>query len=126
MLRDVDEVVRLGDTYFQQILGAVDSLLFAFIYTLAQEPLMALGYLVAAPLATGAIQVFRGSMQRRNEAFRQEVENMPQRVSEMIGMVPVTRARTRGNRGSLRRPPANTDSSQEVVNTERICSSFGV
>ncbi len=92
VLRDVDEVVRLGDTYFQQIIGAVVSLLFAFAYTLAQEPLMALGYLVAAPLTVGIMQAFRGSMQRRNDAFRREVESMSQRVSEMIGMVPVTRA----------------------------------
>ena len=92
VLRDVDEIVRLGDTYFQQILGALVTLVFAFAYTLAQEPLMALGYLVAGPLAAGIMHGFRGSMQRRNEAFRREVESMSQRVSEMIGMVPVTRA----------------------------------
>jgi len=92
VLRDVDEVVRLGDTYYQQIIGAVVSLLFAFSYTISQEPLMAFGYLVAAPLAVGIMHAFRGSMQRRNEAFRQEVESMSQRVSEMIGMVPLTRA----------------------------------
>lgn len=92
VLRDVDEVVRLADTYFQQIIGAIVSMVFAFSYTLAQEPLMALGYLVAAPIASGIMQAFRGSMRRRNEAFRQEVESMSQRVTEMIGMVPVTRA----------------------------------
>jgi ATP-binding cassette subfamily B protein len=92
VLRDVDEIVRLGDTYFQQIIGAVVSLVFAFAYTLVQEPLMALGYLVAGPLTVGIMQAFRGSMQRRNDAFRREVESMSQRVSEMIGMVPVTRA----------------------------------
>lgn len=92
VLRDVDEVVRLGDTYYQQIIGAAVSLMFAFVYTVAQEPLMALGYIVAAPLAVGIMHAFRRSMQRRNEAFRREVESMSQRVSEMIGMVPVTRA----------------------------------
>ncbi len=92
VLRDVDEVVRLGDTYYQQIIGAAVSLGFAFAYTLAQEPLMALGYVVAAPLAVGIMHAFRGSMQRRNEAFRLQVESMSQRVSEMIGMVPLTRA----------------------------------
>jgi len=92
VLRDVDEIVRLGDTYFQQIIGAVVSLVFAFAFTIAQEPLMALGYLVAAPMAVGIMHAFRSSMRRRNEAFRREVESMSQRVSEMIGMVPVTRA----------------------------------
>ena len=53
---------------------------------------MALGYLVAAPLAVGLMHAFRGSMHRRNEDFRREVESMSQHVSEMIGMVPVTRA----------------------------------
>ncbi len=92
VLRDVDEVVRLGDVYFQQILGAFIAVAFAFIYTLAQEPWMALAYLLAAPLAAGVMHVFRSSMHRRNEAFRREVETMSQRMSEMIGMVPVTRA----------------------------------
>ena len=92
VLRDVDEIVRLGDTYFQQIIGAVVSLVFAFAFTIAQEPLMALGYLVAAPMAVGIMHAFRSSMRHRNEAFRREVESMSQRVSEMIGMVPVTRA----------------------------------
>jgi len=92
VLRDVDEIARVGDTYYQQIIGALVSLVFAFAYTLAQEPLMALGYLVAAPLAVGIMHTFRSAMERRNEAFRREVESMSQRVSEMIGMVPVTRA----------------------------------
>ena len=92
VLRDVDEVVRLGDTYFQQMIGAFVSLGFAFAFTIAQEPFMALGYLVAAPMAAGIMHAFRGSMRRRNEAFRREVESMSQRVSEMIGMVPLTRA----------------------------------
>ncbi len=92
VLRDVDEVVRLGDVYFQQILGAGINVVFALVYTLVQEPWMALGYVAAAPAAVGLMHVFRGSMQRRNESFRLEVETMSQRVSEMIDMVPVTRA----------------------------------
>lgn len=92
VLRDVDEVVRLGDVYYQQIIGTGVSLIFALAYTMAQEPVMALGYAVAAPLAVGIMHAFRGSMERRNEAFRREVESMSQRVSEMIAQVPVTRA----------------------------------
>ena len=92
VLRDVDEVVRLGDMFFQQFLGAVIAVVFALVYTVVQEPWVALGYVVAGPLSVGLIHVFRGSMQRRNDAFRREVESMSQRVTEMIGMVPVTRA----------------------------------
>ena len=92
VLRDVDEVVRLGDMFFQQFLGAVIAVVFALVYTVVQEPWVALGYVVAGPLSVGLIHVFRGSMQRRNDAFSREVESMSQRVTEMIGMVPVTRA----------------------------------
>lgn len=94
-LRDVDEVVRLGDTYFQQMIGAVVSLLLAFAFPIAQEPFMAFGYLLAAPLAVGFMHAFRSAMQRRNEEIRREVGSMSQCLSGMIGMVPVTRAHPR-------------------------------
>lgn len=92
VLRDVDEIVRLGDVYFQMVMGSILGIVFALVYTLAQEPMVALGYVVAAPLCAGMIALFRGAMRRRNDALRSEFEGMSQRVSEMIDMVPVTRA----------------------------------
>ncbi len=92
VLRDVDEVVRFSEVYFNSAIGAVLGILFAFGYTLAQEPKVALGYLIATPLSIGLIRIFRRHMSRRNDALRHEFEGMSQRVSEMIDMVPVTRA----------------------------------
>ncbi len=92
VLRDVEELIRLADIYFQAALGAFLSAVFAVGWALAQEPWIALGYVVVTPLTVGLIQLFRGAMHRRNDDLRREVESMSQRMSEMIEMVPVTRA----------------------------------
>jgi ATP-binding cassette subfamily B protein len=92
VLRDVDELVRFAEIYFNSSMGAVISITFAFGYTLSKEPKVALGYLIATPLSIGLIRLFRSAMRKRNDALRREFESMSQRVSEMIDMVPVTRA----------------------------------
>lgn len=92
VLRDVEEIVRLVEIYFQATMGAVIGVIFALVYTLREEPLVALAYLVAAPLALFIIRIFRGAMRRRNDELRRQVETMSQRVNEMIDLVPVTRA----------------------------------
>ncbi len=92
VLRDVDELVRFAEIYFNSSMGAAIALVFAFSYTLSKEPKVALGYLIATPLSIGLIRFFRGAMRRRNDALRVEFEGMSQRVAEMIDMVPVTRA----------------------------------
>lgn len=92
VLRDVDELVRLGDLYFHMAMGAALSIIFAFAITLWEDPKVSLFYLVATPVAVVLIRVFRSSMSKRNDALRMDFEGMSQRVSEMIDMVPVTRA----------------------------------
>lgn len=92
VLRDVEEIVRLSDLYFLNALGAILNIIFALGYTLVQEPIVAAGYLIATPLSIGLIRLFRNAMRRRNDALRTEFEGMSQRVSEMIDLVPVTRA----------------------------------
>lgn len=92
LLRDVEQLVQLSELYFNNAINALLGLLFAFGYTLAKDPLIALGFLIATPIAVGLIRAFTGAMGRRNEALRSHFESMSQRVLEMIDMVPVTRA----------------------------------
>lgn len=92
VLRDVDEIVRFSEIYFNVAMGSIIGIVFAFGYTLSQEPKVALGYLIATPVSIGLIRLFRGAMRKRNDDLRHEFEGMSQRVSEMIDMVPVTRA----------------------------------
>ncbi len=92
VLRDVDEIVRMSELYFTTLVGAVLLILFAIIYTFKTEPMMVLSYFVTVPMAVGLIQIFRRSMRRRSDDLRTEVETMSQRITEMIDMVPVTRA----------------------------------
>jgi ATP-binding cassette subfamily B protein len=92
VLRDVEQLVQLGELYYIHAMGAVIGLIFAFGYTLWKDPLVALGFLIATPIAVTMIYLFRESMGKRNDALRSDVESMSQRLLEMIDMVPVTRA----------------------------------
>jgi ATP-binding cassette subfamily B protein len=64
----------------------------ALITTCLTSPTVALFYLVAVPLAAGIIRLFRRKISSRTQEFRVELETMSARVSDMIEMIPVTRA----------------------------------
>lgn len=92
VLRDVEQLVQLAELTMQHAIASVLSLSYAFIYTLLNDAMVALCYVIAAPVAITLIRFFRHAMSRRNDELRTNVEDMSQRVLEMIDMVPVTRA----------------------------------
>lgn len=92
VLRDVEEITRLGDLWFHNVMGAGLSLAIAMGITLQQDPLVALLYVVFGSLAAFLVARFRAAMGRGNDFLRAEVEAMAQRVGDMLSMVEVTRA----------------------------------
>ncbi len=92
VLRDVESVEMLGRQIINSVLPASLSIVVAMGVALWREPLIALFFVVSAPVSVGLIRGFRTRMRRRNAEFRNEIEMMSARVSEMIEMIPVTRA----------------------------------
>jgi ATP-binding cassette subfamily B protein len=92
VLRDVESVEMLGKHAINAVLPGILTILVALGVALYREPLVALFFIVAVPAATTLIRVFRTRMRQRNAEFRSEIEMMSARVSEMIEMIPVTRA----------------------------------
>lgn len=90
-IRDVEEMVRLSEMYFHQGMASVLGILWAFGYTLARDPTVAIVYIVLAPICLLIIRVFRHPMGRRNDDLRRHFEAMSQRVTDMIRMIPFTR-----------------------------------
>ncbi len=91
VIRDVEEMVRLSEMYFHQGMASVLGILWAFGYTLARDPAVAVVYIVLAPICLAIIRVFRHPMGRRNDELRRNFEAMSQRVTNMIRMIPFTR-----------------------------------
>ena len=92
VLRDVDAVESLSRLLIENLLAGSVTLGIALSITLTRAPSVAMFYLIAIPLAVMIRQVFRYRLRERNRDFRQQMEEMSGRVSEMIEMIPITRA----------------------------------
>jgi len=92
LLRDVDIIEANCWVAFESILGAAFSLATPLAVTLANDPEMVVVYAVVIPIAIGMQRIFRRPISRRFKEFRLAVEAMSARASQMIEMIPVTRA----------------------------------
>jgi len=92
ILRDVEEIVRLGELVIHHYTSTLISLLWSVGVALVSDWKVGLAFLVVGPLGAIVIQSFRTIMERRANDFRKRMESVSQRVSEMIDLVPVTRA----------------------------------
>lgn len=91
VLRDAESVETMMTQVANNIFGSLISIIFALVVTLRKEPLIAVFYLFAIPLAVILLRGFWGRMKANNEAYRKELEQMNANVSEMIEMMPITR-----------------------------------
>jgi ATP-binding cassette subfamily B protein len=92
VLRDVEQVENLVRLLLTRSFQIALTLAFAIGITLLKQPVVLLFYSVAAPLSILVIQLFRSRLSERNYHFRKEMEGMSSSVSEMIDMIPVTKA----------------------------------
>jgi ATP-binding cassette subfamily B protein len=92
LLRDVDSVEGILWMTFESILGAAFSLITPIVFTLTQDPIMITVYVVIVPIAIVMQRIFRKPISRRFKELRLATEAMSARASQMIEMIPITRA----------------------------------
>ena len=92
VVRDVEQVEQLISQMAHMGLQAVNMLLFAVVISLLDEPVMALLFLVIAPLVIVLRHFFRQPIKQNNRKFRHRLEYSTTRINEMLNMLPVTRA----------------------------------
>jgi ATP-binding cassette subfamily B protein len=92
VLRDVEAVEGLARLLIENLLQGAIVLTVALVVTLYKRPSVTLFFLVTAPAAVLLTRAFQAPLRKRNQSFRLEVEEMSARVSEMIEMIPITRA----------------------------------
>jgi ATP-binding cassette subfamily B protein len=92
VLRDVDAVEGLCRMLTENLLQGSIVLTIALFMTLTKAPSVTLFFLASVPAAVLLTRFFHRRMKHQNEQFRKEVEEMSGRVSEMIDMIPITRA----------------------------------
>lgn len=92
ILRDVESIRNLIMVGMNNLLPAIVTFIFAFSMTVSKEPWISLLFLISIPLAVVIIKVFRERMISTNTVLRQDMERMNEQLSEMIEMIPVTKA----------------------------------
>ncbi|TCW61711.1 ABC transporter ATP-binding protein [Treponema sp. J25] len=92
VLRDVESIRNLIMLSMNSLLPALVTFLFALWMTLSKQPLLTVVFVVSMPIAVLVIKVFRGKMRETNAILRQDMEKMNEHLTEMIEMIPVTRA----------------------------------
>lgn len=92
MLQDVDKIQQLSRNIFQFIPAALLTIVIAIGVTAQRAPWFLLFFVATVPAAVLMIQLWREPMRERNHRFRQQVEAMSAHLSEMIKLIPVTRA----------------------------------
>ena len=102
VLRDVEQVQTVVSQFGEAGVMALSTLVAMVVITLVRQPWMLLVYAVMVPVVLGLTHVFKNRIRRENRDFRQNLEQMNSEVSQMIDMIPVSRAHGVEEKATLR------------------------
>ena len=92
IIRDVEAIETLSDQIFVNFMNIIINVTVALTVTVSKSRVVFVFFLLMVPLAAVLVYVFKKPIKAHNRKFRKEVEATSARVSEMIELVPVTRA----------------------------------
>lgn len=92
LLRDVEAIDFLSRQFFVQVVPAFSNIVIAAVLTMMNSFTVSAFFIMTIPAAVLIIQLFRKRMTRFNNEFRRNIEEMSGKVSEIVEMMPVTRA----------------------------------
>ena len=90
--RDVEGIEGMTRLLLESIPNILLSLGVAVTVTLIKAPKFVFFYIAAVPLAVWLVLTIRESMAQRNRDFRRSIEEMSGKVTEMLRLIPITRA----------------------------------
>jgi ATP-binding cassette subfamily B protein len=93
LLRDVESVQMLCMEFFMVMVQGMVGVLVVIVVTFVKGNYeVALFYLVSVPVCIFLYRFFFSKLQLRNHELRLKIESMSSRISDMILMIPITRA----------------------------------
>lgn len=92
VLRDVDLVTQMSTNLFHAGFSTVFLVFWGMAITFYTDPQIGLYFLVGAPIAATLIYAFKRRLRKHNHEYRDTIEEMSSRMSEMIDSIPVARA----------------------------------
>lgn len=92
VLRDVELITNLSNVICITVVPIILNVIVAFSVTTTRNVYVSLFFLATIPIAGFFIGKFNGSIQSSNKILRKNIEDMSTAVSQMVEMVPITRA----------------------------------
>ena len=92
VVRDVESIQDMLRQLFDGGLSAVCNLAGALVITGIRAPAFLPFFLVMVPVSAVLVLAMRRSLTARNQQFREEMDHMAARVTEMTHLIPITRA----------------------------------
>ncbi|MBQ3054164.1 MAG: ABC transporter ATP-binding protein [Clostridia bacterium] len=91
-LRDVESIEFLNRQIIMSMVPCIITAVVSFVIVIFKNPFMALLFLMIVPINVCVMRFFRKKIIKINREFRHQVENVSSQVSDMIEMIPVTKA----------------------------------
>lgn len=91
-LRDIEAVEFLNTHLINTVIPAIITVLAYIGIVLAKSRIVTLFFLIVIPINLVVVYMYRGRMSDLNKSFRKENENVSAKLSNMIDMLPVTKA----------------------------------
>jgi len=92
VLRDVDNVVQMGNHLFHIGFTNVVSITWSLAIAFSNDYIVGIFFVVCMPIAGFLIYKFKSKMAAHNRSYRIQLESMNSSVAEMINSIPVSRA----------------------------------
>lgn len=92
LLRDVETIEQMTKALMEIVPITIATITAAVVMTSIRAPWFLVFFLATVPAAVWLNRVIRHPLEERNKAFRQSLESMSSRLTEMIRLIPVTRA----------------------------------
>lgn len=91
-LRDIEAIEFLTSQMVMSIIPAIINIIVTVVITMQKSLTVTMFYIVIIPTSLSLIMAFRKPMRNSNSEFRHEVENMSAKISDMLEMIPITKA----------------------------------
>lgn len=91
-LRDIEAIEFLNTYFVKSVIPCIINVLISIAIVMMKSGTVTLFFLVVIPINVAVIHFFRASMSDTNRKFRKETENISAKVSNMLDMIPVTKA----------------------------------
>lgn len=92
IMRDSENVETMLASLFRNIFIIVTNLAIAITMTLKNSPVVMMFFVIIVPCEIFLLRLLGGHIRKRNGRFRTELEETQSDVSEMLELIPVTRA----------------------------------